>query len=67
MLQLFGVLEIHLDGSTHIIVFVVDRQFDFILAVSDFVVLLGGFGVEAHVDFECAGKAAEEGAQLILR
>ena len=55
MLQLFGVLEIHLDGSTHIIVFVVDRQFDFILAVSDFVVLLGGFGVEAHVDFECAG------------
>jgi hypothetical protein len=60
MLVLLGVLEGDGDGAAHIVVLVVDRQFDLLLAAADLMKLLVLLDVELDVDLHAARQPAEE-------
>lgn len=64
---LLGILECDGDGATHIVILVVDGQFDPLLAVAYLVVLLVLLEIELDVDLHTARQSSEEGTQLVLR
>ena len=56
-----SILQRHGDGTAHVVIGVVDRQFDFLsFAHAYFVVLLFLLRVELDVDLDAAGQPAEE-------
>ena len=66
MFEFFGVFEADSDGALHVVIFVVDWEFDFFLAFADLVELLVFLGLKLYIDFDRAGQSSEEGTDLFL-
>ena len=66
MLKLFGIFERHIDDSTHIIIFVVDRQFNFFFSLSNLMILLILFGIKFDIDLNGASEPSKEGCNFFL-
>lgn len=66
MLEFFGFLETDSDSAFHVVIFVVDWEFDFLFSFADFMELLVFFGLELYIDIDRAGQSSEEGADLFL-
>jgi hypothetical protein len=60
MLKLFGLFERDGGCSTHIIIFVVDWQFNLFFVLPDFMVLLIVFLVKLDIDFNRPCKSTKE-------
>lgn len=52
MLEFFSLLELNVDSTAHVIIFVVDGQLDLLLAIPDLVPLLVFLLVELDVDVD---------------
>jgi hypothetical protein len=61
-----GVLEGDGDGAAHIIVLVVDWQFDFIFSTANFMILLVFLGIEFDIDIYSPRESSKEGTDLVL-
>lgn len=66
MLEFFSLLELNVDSTAHVIIFVVDGQLDLLLAIPDLVPLLVFLLVELDVDVDRPGESSEKRSDLLL-